>query len=113
MEARGQCATSEESAHGEVAEVFLKTKKKYKPVAMKVHPIAGTLPQHFRIVRNRVGDPLEGMPKLSKNPGPFVPTRRYTEERCARLCAEHASWLQPAELNLLDDLMCKQNEAFA
>ncbi len=106
VEARVACATSEESAHGEAAEVF------HKPVAMKVRPIAGTLPQHFRIVRNRVGDPLEGMPELSKNPGPFVPTGRYTEERRAMLRAEHAGWLQPAELDLLDDLMCKQNEAF-
>ncbi len=80
---------------------------------MKVHPIAGTLPQHFCIVRNCVGDPLEGMPELSKNPGPFVPTGCYMEERRARLRMEHASWLQPAELNLLDDLMCKQNKAFA
>ncbi len=112
MEAHRRRATSEERAHGEAAEVFLKTEKKYKPVAMKVRPIAGTLPQHFRIVRNRIGDPLEGMPELSKNPGPFVPTGHYTEERRARLRAEHASWLQPAELDLLDNLMCKQNEAF-
>ncbi len=79
---------------------------------MKVHPIAGTLPQHFCIKHNCVGDPLEGMPELSKNPGTFVPTGRYTEERCARLHAKHACWLQPVELDLLDDLMCKKNEAF-
>ncbi len=78
-----------------------------------MHPIAGTLPQHFRIVHNHIGNPLEGMPKLSKNPGLFVPTGRYTEEWRARLRAEHASWLQPAELDLLDDLSCKQNKAFA
>ncbi len=112
VEAHGRCVTSKENAHGKATEVFLKTKKKYKPVAMKVRPIAGTLPQHFCIMRNHAGDPLEGMPELSKNPGLFVPTGRYMEERCARLRMEHASWLQPAELNLLDDLMCKQNEAF-
>jgi hypothetical protein len=33
-------------------------KKKYKPVALKVRPILGELPDKFRIIRDIVGDPL-------------------------------------------------------
>jgi len=39
----------------EVASCFA---KKYKPVALKVKPILGTLPERFRITREIVGDPL-------------------------------------------------------
>ena len=92
--------------------IFLKTKKKYKPVAQKVRAIVGELPQEFRIVRRQVGDPLVDMPKLDPNPPPFEPTGRYTQERRDALRKAH-TWLQPAELDLLDDLMCKQNQAFA
>ncbi|RPD67857.1 hypothetical protein L226DRAFT_424222, partial [Lentinus tigrinus ALCF2SS1-7] len=56
---------------------FLKVKKKYKPVALKVKPVVGELPKEYRIVRNMIGDPLEGMPELSPNPQPFAPTGRY------------------------------------
>lgn len=91
----------------------LKTKKRYKPVALKVRPIVGELPKEYRIVRNVVGDPLEGMPELSPTPGPFQPTGRYTAERQAVVREDHQDFLWPAELDLLDDLMCKQNEAFA
>ena len=56
------------------AEVLLKAKKKYKPVALKVRPIVGELPKEYRIVRNRIGDPLQAMPKLDPNPTPYAPT---------------------------------------
>ncbi len=91
--------------------IFLKSKKKYKPVAQKVRAIVGELPQEYHIVRNRIGDPLADMPSLDPNPPVFVPTGRYTLERRDALRAAH-KWLQPAELDLLDDLMCKQNRAF-
>ena len=65
----------------EPVQVFLKTKKKYKPVAKKVRPVVDELPAHFRIVRNRIGDPLEGMPVLDPNPAPYVPTNRYTQDQ--------------------------------
>ena len=93
-------------------EVFVKSKKKYKPVALKVNPVPTELPKHFRIVRNRVGDPLEGMPSLDPNPPPFQPTGRYTAERREALRSSQPH-LRPAELDVLDDMMCKQNKAFA
>ena len=95
------------------AEVLLKAKKKYKPVALKVRPIVGELPKEYRIVRNRIGDPLQAMPKLDPNPTPYAPTGRYTAERRDQVRADHQDFLWPAELDLVDDLMCKQNDAFA
>jgi len=38
--------------------------KKYKPVALKVKPVLGTLPERFRITREIVGDLLKNMPRL-------------------------------------------------
>ena len=58
-----------------VAEVY--ANKKYKPVAQKVRPVLGTLPEKFRIERHIDGDPLANMPKLSPNPPPFTPTGYY------------------------------------
>ena len=55
--------------------------RKYKPVAKKVKPILGELPQKFRIIRDIKGDPLKDMPKLSTNPPEFEPVGRYTQER--------------------------------
>jgi hypothetical protein len=50
------------------SDVFLSTKKKYKPVAKKVHPVIGELPDKFWIERKITGNPLESMPKLNLNP---------------------------------------------
>ena len=62
-------------------QINLATKKKYKPVALKVKPIIGELPAKFRIIRNITGDPLKDLPTLNPNPPPFTPTGRYTQER--------------------------------
>jgi len=35
--------------------------KKYKPVALKVKLVLGTLPERFRITREIIGDPLQGI----------------------------------------------------
>ena len=77
-------------------------------------PIGATLPAQFRIQRKIIGDPLATMPELSTNPSPnFVPTGRYTLARRDRLRADHAPYLLPAELDLIDDFMCKHEKAFA
>jgi hypothetical protein len=62
-------------------DLFLSTKKKYKPVAKKVHPVIGELPEKFRIERKIIGNPLDDLPTLNPNPLPFTPTDRYTLER--------------------------------
>ena len=56
------------------------TKKKYKPVALKVRPVLTDLPDKFRIIRNITGDPLADIPILDPNPAEFAPYGRYTLE---------------------------------
>ena len=90
------------------------TKKKYKPVALKVRPVAAELPEKFRIERKIIGDPLKDMPTLDPNPPPFQPTGRYTRERKEQMDKIHSEdFLQPAERDLMHDFVCKQNEGFA
>ena len=90
-----------------------KQKKKYKPVAKKIKLLVTDLPACFRIQRSIHGDPLSAMPTLATRPPPFVPTGRYTQARRDRLREDHSAFLRPAELDLLDDFMCKHERAFA
>ena len=60
--------------------VALVTKKKYKPVALKTHPVLGTLPSKFRIERNIIGDPLADILTIPLILPPITPHGRYTEE---------------------------------
>lgn len=54
------------------------------------------------------------MPKLSKNPPKFKPTGRYTQERRDEFRKRHdTGFLTEQELDLVDELMCLQNKAFA
>ena len=88
--------------------------KRYKPVAQKVKPVIGTLPQEFRIIRNITGDPLKDKPTLDPRPPPFVPTGRYTKERMEALDAVHKDgFLHPEERKLLHHFMTLHHEAFA
>ena len=76
--------------------------KKYKPVALKVKPILGTLPERFRMTREIVGDPLQGMPKLPEHPPEFEPRGRYTLERKEKLDMAHEEgFLWPEERRLM------------
>jgi hypothetical protein len=61
--------------------LFLSTKKEYKPVAKKVRPVIGELPEKFRIECKIIGNPLNDLPVLNPNPLPFIPTDCYTLER--------------------------------
>jgi hypothetical protein len=40
-------------------DLFLSTKKKYKPIAKKVHPVTEELPEKFRIEHKIIGNPLD------------------------------------------------------
>jgi hypothetical protein len=62
-------------------DLFLSAKKKYKPVAKKVRPVIGEIPEKFHIERKIVGNPLDDLPTLNPNPLPFTPTDRYTVEQ--------------------------------
>jgi hypothetical protein len=94
-------------------ETNLATKKKYKPVALKVKPVIGELPSKFRIIRNIKGDPLATLPILPTRPPPFEPTGRYTQERKELFDKAHPDFLLPAERDLLHYFMMVHNDAFA
>ena len=78
-------------------DVLAATKKKYKPVALKVKPIIGQLPDKFRIVRHIVGDPLVNIPTLPTIPPPFQPVGRYTQERKELFDKLNPGFLLPAK----------------
>jgi hypothetical protein len=61
-------------------DLFLSTKKKYKPVAKKVRPVIGELPEKFHIERKIIGNPLDDLPILNPKPLLFQPSDRYTLE---------------------------------
>src|SRR5271168_4734414 len=69
------------AADADIVPIHLSTKMKYKPVALKVKPHIGTLPDKFRIIRRIIGDPLKDLPTLPTNPLIFTTTGQYTEER--------------------------------
>ena len=48
----------------ELAKIMDCFAKKYKPVALKVKPVLGTLLERFRITREIIGDLLKNMPRL-------------------------------------------------
>ena len=74
-------STKDLDTHGKtIHSSNLSTKKKYKPVALKVRPVLNELPDKFRIIRNIIGDPLRDLPTLNPNPPPFTPCGRYTLE---------------------------------
>jgi len=97
----------------ETTDINLQARKKYKPVALKVKPIIGELPDKFRIVRKIIGDPLEHMPKLNPNPPKFSPCGRYTQERKDLFDKAHPGFLWPAERDLLHHFMMLHQQAFA
>jgi len=88
--------------------------KKCKPVALKVKPVLGILPERFRIIREITGDPLKGLPKLPEHPLEFSPKGRYTAERKEKLDLGHRSnFLWPEERKLMHWVVAEQNQAFA
>jgi len=87
--------------------------KKYKPVALKVKPVLGTLPERFRIIRDIRGDPLKDLPILPERPPDFIPKGRYTAERKEKLNMTHGSgFLWPEERKLMHWMIAEQNQAF-
>jgi hypothetical protein len=95
-------------------DLFLSAKKKYKPVAKKVHPVIGELPEKFRIERRIISNPLNDLPTLNPNPPPFTPTDRYTLEQRDQLDKNHAgNFLWLAERDLVHNFMLAHDSGFA
>ena len=94
--------------------ITLVTKKKYKPVALKTHPVLSTLPSKFHIERNIIGDPLADIPTIPPILLPCAPHGHYTEERQNKTDNLHPpGFLWPAERDLLHHFMSLQNKGFA
>lgn len=87
--------------------------KKYKPVALKTRPIYTDLPEQYRIKREILGDPLEGMPELPVHPTPYVPVERYEQDRKDFIDDAHPDFLKPQERMLLHNLIVNQKDALA
>jgi hypothetical protein len=88
-------------------------KKKYKPVALKVRPVVGELPEKYRIIRNIVGDPLAELPILDPNPPDYKPCGRYTADRKALFDKNNPGFLLDEERKLLHYFMMLHQDAFA
>jgi hypothetical protein len=94
--------------------LFLSTKKEYKPIAKKVCPVIGELPEKFRIERKIIGNPLDDLPVLNPNPPPFIPTGHYTLEQQDQLNKNHSgSFLWPVERDLMRNFMLAHDSGFA
>jgi hypothetical protein len=95
-------------------DLFLSTKKKYKPITKKVRPVIGELPEKFQIEHRIIGNPLDNLPVLNPNPLPFKPTNHYTPERRDQLDKNHpGSFLWPVERDLMHNFMLAHDSGFA
>src|SRR5262249_6892786 len=112
---RNRVVAVEESEPGIESRDFVQClAKKYKPVALKVRPVLGELPEKFRIVRNISGNPLVTLPNLPVEPGEVIPKGRYTQERMEKMDRIHDDgFLWPEEKRLMHWLVMEQNDAFA
>jgi hypothetical protein len=94
-------------------DLFLSTKKKYKPIAKKVRPVIGELPEKFHIKCKIIRNTLNDLPILNPNPPPFIPSDCYTLERRDQLDKNHpGNFLWLAERNLMHNFMLAHNSGF-
>lgn len=107
-------AVSKDNDQASEDETILSLAKKYKPVALKVRPVLGDLPERYRIKREIMGDPLAGMPELPRHPPEFAPKGRYTLERKEKMDAVHdPEFLLPEERKLMHWMIAEHEQAFA
>jgi hypothetical protein len=84
----------------------------YKPVDRRVRPISGTFPQEALVRRSFPHNPLEGLPKLSRNPPDFTPTEKISAERLKSININDG-FLWPEEEKLFNQVMVLNEEALA
>ena len=85
----------------------------YKKAAKKVHPVAATLPEDFRIIRRRPEDPLLSLPPLPTHPPLFTPCSRLTQERLDDLKINKYNFLWPEEVKLAQHILQLNEKALA
>ena len=85
----------------------------YKKASKRVHPVAATLPEDFRVIRRRPEDPLLTLPSLPTCPPPFIPSTRLTQECLDNLKLDHSNFLWPEELKLAQHVLKLNENALA
>ena len=85
----------------------------YKKAANKVHPVAASLPEDFRIIRRRPEDPLLSLPSLPTDPPLFFPGTRLTQERLDALDINKYNFLWPEEVKLAQHILKTNEHALA
>jgi hypothetical protein len=85
----------------------------YKKAAKKVHPVAASLPEDFRIIRKRPEDPLASLPLLPTNPPYFIPGLRLTQERLSAMDINRYKFLWPEEERLAQHVLKTNEHALA
>jgi hypothetical protein len=93
--------------------IYLATKKKYKPITLKVKPVIGELLDKLRIIQNTIGDPLQDLLILLTKPPTFTLTGCYTQEHKDLFDKLNPGFLLPAERDLLHYFMMIHNNRFA
>ena len=81
----------------------------YKRVDKKVKPVAGTMPEEARVIRQFPEDPLTSLPPLSPIVPDFVPTAKLTAERIHKININPDGYLWPEEEKLFLHIL-KLNE---
>jgi hypothetical protein len=81
----------------------------YKKASKKVHPVAASLPEDFRIICKRPEDPLSSLPPLPTNPPYFIPGLRLTQECLNAMSINRYKFLWPEEERLAQHIL-KTNE---
>jgi hypothetical protein len=95
-------------------DLFVSTKKKYKPITKKVCPVNRELPKKFHIERKIISNPLDNLPVLNPKPLPFKPSDHNTLKRRDQLDKNHpGNFLWPAERDLMHDFMLAHDSGFA
>jgi hypothetical protein len=87
--------------------------RKYKRVENKVRPVATTTPADARVTRRWIDDPLEMIPHVTPNPGPFLPMGRLTQARWDTLKIGKDGFLWPEEVKLAAHILRLNNHALA
>ena len=85
----------------------------YKKAAKKVHPVAASLPEDFRITRQRPEDPIISLPRLPTNPPYFIPGLRLTQERLDAMNINKYKFLWPEEERLAQHVLKTNEHALA
>jgi hypothetical protein len=85
----------------------------YKKAAKKVHSVAASLPEDFRVIRRRPEDPLLSLPKLPSHPPMFTPGVRLTQDRFDALELNASGFLWPEEVKLAAHILKVNEKALA